>query len=232
MKNYEILLFDADNTLLDFTKAEELAFRETCHASDMEYSDELYKLYSEINDSLWKKIEKKEITLDFLKLERFRLFMLAVGFEENDNMIAEAERMRDTYIKSLGGQACLVDGAEDICKKLSKRYRMYIITNGISDIQRSRIEKSGLDKYFVDKFVSEEIGAAKPSPAYFEYVLSHVGESDKSKYLVIGDSLTSDCDGAIAYGIDICRFNPNNLPDNGRKLTYNITKLSELESIL
>ncbi len=232
MKKYEILLFDADNTLLDFTKAEELAFRETCLASDMEYSDELYRQYSEINDSLWKRIEKKEITLDFLKLERFRLLLLAVGYPECDKTIAEAEKMRDTYIASLGEQACLVDGAEEICKKLSGHYRMYIGTNGISRIQRSRFEKSGLSGYFDDIFVSEEIGAAKPSAAYFDYVFSRIEESDKSKYLVIGDSLTSDCDGAIAYGLDICRFNPNNLPDNGRKLTYNITKLSELERIL
>lgn len=109
---------------------------------------------------------------------------------------------------------------------------MYLVTNGISEIQRSRFNKSAIKEFFLDIFVSEDIGHAKPSHAYFDYVLEKIGDHDKSKYLVIGDSLTSDCDGAISYGLDICRFNPDNLPDNGRKLTYNIKKLSELAEIL
>ncbi|MBE6540845.1 MAG: noncanonical pyrimidine nucleotidase, YjjG family [Ruminococcaceae bacterium] len=232
MKKYEYLLFDADNTLLDFSKAEYLAFRETCSASGIEFSEELYSTYSEINDSLWKKIEKKEITLDFLKLERFRLLLRSIGNEECEETLKKAGEMRDLYIESLAEQSCLIDGAEECVAALSKKYKMYIVTNGIAKIQRKRFFASSIKQYFSEIFISEEIGAAKPSPLFFDQVLERIGESDRSKYLVIGDSLTSDCDGAIGYGIDICRYNPNNLPDNGRKLTYNIEKLSELNEIL
>lgn len=232
MKKYEYLLFDADNTLFDFNKAEYLSFKETCRISGTDFTEEIYGKYSEINDGLWKRIEKKEITLDFLKLERFRLLLVFLGFEDNEETLAKAAEMRDVYVENLAEQSCLVDGAEEICKILSAKYKMYLVTNGISKIQRSRFAKSAISEYFLSIFVSEEIGAAKPSPVYFDHVLDKIGERDRSKYLVIGDSLTSDCDGAIAYGLDICRFNPNNLPDNGRKLTYNIKKLSELAEIL
>lgn len=232
MKRYEYLLFDADNTLFDFTKAERISFRLVCDKCGVEYSDELQILYSNINDELWKKLETGSITLEFLKLERFRRLLTEYNCGENDDTASRAVKMRDTYIDTLAEQTCLVDGAEEICKVLCEKYKMYIVTNGISKIQRSRFSKSLLKPYFLDIFVSEEIGFAKPSGEYFDYVTEKIGENDKSKYLVIGDSLTSDCDGAISYGFDICRFNPKKLPNKGRALTYNISRLSELSEIL
>lgn len=81
-------------------------------------------------------------------------------------------------------------------------------------------------------FISEEIGAAKPSCDYFSYVLDKIGDKNKADYLVIGDSLTSDCDGAINFGLDICFYNPHGKPTDGRNVTYNISKLSSLADIL
>ncbi len=232
MAKYKYLLFDADNTLFDFTTAELLSFRDTCRSCDIEYSDEIYKRYSEINDSFWKLLEKGGITLDTLKIERFRKLLLSFGHADNDETFVKASKMRDTYMANLGNQSCLIDGAENICKKLSQDYALYIITNGVSKIQHSRFNKSALYSYFRDIFISEEIGFAKPAPEYFDYVIDLIGDSHKSAYLVIGDSLTSDCAGAITYGIDVCYFNPHDKPDGGLTLTYTIKKLSELEEIL
>ncbi len=232
MKKYEYLLFDADNTLLDFTEAERRAFRFTAEECGLNYSDELHMTYSAINDSLWKKLEVGGITLDKLKLERFRLLLCGYYGGETEATLAYAERMRDTYMRSLALQAPLISGAEEICAALSEKYDMYIITNGIAEIQHSRLGLSPLLKYFKSVFISEEIGYAKPAPEYFDFVLGAIGDSDRTKYLVIGDSLSSDCDGAIASGLDICRFNPRNLPNNGRELTYTVSKLSELMEIL
>jgi len=228
MKQYQYLLFDADNTLLDFSKAEALAFEETCSTAGIPFTESLYCTYSEINDSLWKQLERHEINLEFLKLERFRLLLVHLGREDLDS----AAFLRDTYIESLGKQSCIIPGADDVCSALSKQYRMFIVTNGISKIQRSRFAGSPLPPYFENVFVSEEMGVQKPDPTYFDRVIAEIGESDRSKYLMIGDSLTSDCDGAIAAGIDICRYNPKGLPDNGRKLTYNVKTLEELLPIL
>ncbi len=232
MKKYEYLLFDADNTLLDFTMAENLAFRATCEKCGMICTDELYRAYSKINESLWKKLEVGGITLDALKLERFRQLLAVYDGEERADTLARAVEMRDNYINLLALQGCLVPGAEEICAALSEKYEMYIITNGIAEIQHSRLSRTPLLRYFKRVFISEEIGHAKPAPEYFDFVLDEIGDHDKSKYLVIGDSLSSDCDGAIGYGLDICRFNPNKSPDNGRELTYTVSELSELMEIL
>ncbi|MBQ4354195.1 MAG: YjjG family noncanonical pyrimidine nucleotidase [Clostridia bacterium] len=232
MRKYEYLLFDADNTLFDFTKAEYLAFRKTAESGGLPFSEQLYSQYSAINDALWKKLEKKEITLESLKLERFRQLLLTLDEPDNAEMTEKACFLRDTYIQSLGEQTCLIEGAEEISKELSERYTMYLVTNGIGRIQRARFGASALKPYFKDIFISEEIGAAKPSPAYFDAVFQAIGNPPKEKCLMIGDSLTSDCDGAIQYGIDICRYNPNGEDDKGRKLTYTVKKLSELTAIL
>lgn len=233
MNKYKYILFDADNTLFDFSLAEHNSFQEACSAADTEFTEQLYRAYSEINDSLWKRLEKKEVTVDFIKTERFRrLLTERLGCPDDAETLKKAEFWRENYMSSLGRQSCLTDGAEEICAELCGRYQLYIVTNGISRIQRSRFEPSKIKKYIAELFISEEIGAAKPSREYFDFVIGKIGDADRTKYLVVGDSLTSDCDGAIASGIDICFYNPKNLPSSGRQLTYNITKLSELRDIL
>ncbi|MGN1409333.1 MAG: YjjG family noncanonical pyrimidine nucleotidase [Eubacteriales bacterium] len=233
MSKYKYILFDADNTLFDFSLAEHNSFQAACSATDTEFTEQLYRAYSAINDSLWKRLEKKEVTVDFIKTERFRRLLTEyLGYPDSAETLAKAEFWRENYMSNLGRQSCLIDGAEEICAVLSGEYRLYIVTNGISRIQRSRFTPSKVYKYITELFISEEIGAAKPAREYFDFVIDRIGDADRTKYLVVGDSLTSDCDGAIASGLDICFYNPKNLPSNGRQLTYNITKLSELNDIL
>lgn len=232
MKRYRYLLFDADNTLFDFTKAEYLSFTGVCSACNIAYSDALYKQYSDINDRLWKLHEQGRITLDSLKLERFRKLLLANGFHDDNRTEERAAEMRDSYMSYLSRQTCLIDGAEDVCRRLSEKYEMYIVTNGISMIQRSRFEGSVLTPFFKGMFVSEEIGASKPSSEYYDHVLRTIGCDDKRSYLAIGDSLTSDCAGAVNYGLDICFFDRHDRPTGDLDITYTIRYLSELEAIL
>ena len=232
MSRYRILLFDADNTLFDFTRAEEIAFRETAARGGLVYTDALYRRYSAINDGLWKKLEQREIDLESLKLERFRFLLEECGAAAGDDLFSYAAFLRDAYIESLGEQCVLIDGAQELCRDLAGKYRMFLITNGISRIQRKRFAKSAIAPYFEGMFVSEELGAGKPSPAYFDAVFAALGQPEKSSVLVIGDSLTSDCDGAIAYGLDICRFDPKGEGNGGRALTYTVGKLSEIRDLL
>jgi len=56
---------------------------------------------------------------------------------------------------------------------------------------------------------------------------------DKKDVMIIGDSLTSDMAGGINYGIDTCWFNPcNNLNESKIKVSYEISELQELLSIV
>lgn len=232
MKKYDYLLFDADNTLFDFTQAEYNALKKTAEYGSLDFSAELYSCYTTINDLQWKRFERKEITLDFLKTERFRLLLLEYGYPDNRETADYASELHDKYMTDLMTQACLIDGAEELCHRLHGEYKLYLITNGISVIQRSRLSKSAISDCFDGLFISEEMGVSKPSGEYFDAVLEEIGDHDKTKYLVIGDSLTSDCDGAISYGLDICRYNPDSKPDDGRKLTYNIKRLTDLYEII
>ncbi len=229
MNNYRYLLFDADNTLFDFDLAEHEAFRETAEAASLPYSEELYRTYSEINKAQWRRLEKKEITLSELKTERFRLLLEHLGMDSGED---EANRLCGLFLDHMAVQGCLIDGAEALCERLSKDYTLCLATNGIQKIQRSRFEHSPLKPYFSRIYISEEIGAAKPEPAYFEYIMKDLGDPPKEEVLMIGDSLSSDCDGAIGYGIDICRYNPKDRPDEGRVLTYTIRELTQLIEIL
>lgn len=232
MKKYDYLLFDADNTLFDFSRAEQIAFEATADYGGLEYSEELFRRYSAINDSLWKKLERREITLDELKTERFRLLLISLGRADDGQTLSAAAELRDKYMDMLSRQTCLIDGADEVCHALKGRYKMYIVTNGIGFIQKRRLRESAIFDCFDGQIISEEIGTAKPSGAFFDKVTELVGDRDKSKYLVIGDSLTSDCDGAIRYGLDICRFNPDGKPSDGRDLTYDIKRLTDLFGIL
>ena len=229
MSKYKYLLFDADNTLFDFSQAEYNSFKNTCAAFGVSFSEELYKAYSAIHDGLWKQLERGEIKLEFLKLERFRRLLTEhLGYASSKETLDKADKWRAEYMENLSHQSCLIDGAEEICALLSKKYTMYITTNGVAQIQKSRFVLSPIYKFFSGMFISEEIGAAKPSCEYFRSVLDKIGDKNKADYLVIGDSLTSDCDGAINFGLDICFYNPHGKPTDGRNVTYNISKLSSL----
>jgi YjjG family noncanonical pyrimidine nucleotidase len=226
MKQYSYLLFDADETLFDFKKAEYEAFHLTCDKVEVPFSDELYAVYSKINDDLWKLLEKGGTTLAELKLERFRQFLVYLGLPEGE-VTEKAPLMRDNYVEFLADQSFLMEGAVEVCRALSEKYTLYIITNGISRIQRKRFNASPLMEYITDLFISEEIGVAKPSSEYFDYVTAKIGESDRSKYLVIGDSLTSDMKGAVNYGVDSCFVNPKGV-STSLPVTYTVKKLTEL----
>ncbi len=230
MKAYKYLLFDADDTLLDFKKAEHEAFRLLCSEVGIDFSEEVYAVYSEINDRLWKRLEKKEITLEELKPERFRQLLRYLRTPD-EALEGIAMRMRDGYMAALGKQSFLLRDAEEVCRRLSEKYPIYLITNGVTKIQRARMEHSAIKPYVQQMFVSEEIGVSKPAAAYFDYVLNVIGDPERGNYLVIGDSLTSDMAGAVGYGLDCCFFNPagrtTDLP-----VTYTIEKLTELYEIL
>jgi len=227
---YKYLLFDADNTLFDFRQAEQAAFRETCDAVGIQWSSEGYSAYSNINERLWKELEFGRITVSQLKLQRYEEFLSWCGCQENLKILAE--KMRDVYGESLGKQTFLMPQAVDVCQKLSEKYPLYIITNGIAAVQKKRMAASVLQPYFKKLYISEEIGVAKPAAAFFDYVLSDIGDPVKAHYLVIGDSLTSDIDGAIGAGIDACWLSAAGADTKGRSITYTIPELSSLLSIV
>ena len=221
---YKYLLFDADNTLLDFDLAEELALKETLSEGPLGFTEEIHKRYHIINDLEWKKLERGETTREKLRIDRFAKLYNEFGLDGEKYGPISA----DLYTDRLSCQGHLIDGAEKILSELSAKYECYIVTNGITEVQKSRMARTPLGQYIKHSFISQEMGCAKPSPIFFEKVIDHIGDRDLSKYLVIGDSLTSDIAGANALGIDSVWLSTgeSDMP------TYRIERLSDLHNIL
>lgn len=200
---YDTILFDADGTLFDFFRCEDSAIRATFADFEIEPSDALVLSYSQINDSLWKMLERGEIEKSVLLYIRFELFCEKHGFSR------DAKAMAKKYMNELSEQAYFLDGAKELCASLFGKVRMYIVTNGVDFIQRKRYKKSGLGEYFDDLFISGEIGYEKPSVKYFDAVSEKIPDFSKKNTLIVGDSLTSDIRGGINYSLDTCWYNPS-----------------------
>lgn len=224
---YKYLLFDADDTLLDFKRSERQALTETLTKFGIAPTDDLISGYSRINDSLWKLLECGGIEKTALRVRRFELFA------DEYSLARDPRQMADEYANRLSEQSCVIEGAEDICRELSAHFRMFVITNGIKNIQTKRMSASPLCKYIERSFISEDVGYEKPSAAFFDYVEQAIPGFDRSAALVIGDSLTSDIAGGIGAGIDTCWYDPAYKPiPNNISPTYVIHELSELYDIL
>ena len=227
MSKYTTVLFDADATLFDFKKSEHSAVIDCLKLAGLPATEEVIGKYSEINDGYWKKLERGEVTRSQLFVARWRDLIDFYGFDFDAQIIA------DLYPKKLAEKCFLIEGAEDICKALYGKVKLYIVTNGFAKVQHGRFDKSSIRKYFDDMFISEELGAEKPSSDYFDAVFEKIPNSNREQTIIIGDSLTSDIQGGINAGIDTCWFNPfgKSAPTN-LNITYTITELPEIKDII
>ena len=227
LMKYEILLFDVDNTLLDFDANEAESFKNMIRDKGHEYSEEMYEKYKEMNHGMWKALERGEITVNELINTRFAKLMSMYG-ENVDG--ADYEKTYRSYLNK--GLQEMPD-VHEVLSELKKDYKLYVITNGLVETQKYRMKGSGLDKYFERSFISEKVGANKPSSIFFDHVKNNIEGFDASKALVIGDSLTSDIKGGNLAGIDTCWIcREGTVNDTEIKPTYVINSLRELNDIL
>ncbi len=201
---YTTLLMDADETLLDFRKSEGFALEATLREHGIAMTPAVHDRYHEINRVLWQQLERGEIERARLKEQRFEELFVWLGAEGID-----AAAFNASYMQTLGTKGFLLEGALDLLKDLSEKYAVYIITNGSASVQHVRLADSGILPYVRGVFISEEVGADKPSVGFFDPVWHAIGAPDKRELLIIGDSLTSDIRGGINAGIDTCWYNPD-----------------------
>ncbi len=225
---YTDILFDLDGTILDFEAAQSKAFAACLKQNNIEQTDDMLDRYSSINEKLWLELEKGNITKDEVLVKRFEQLFELYGID------VSAEKVRDDYEEALSFDTTEIDNARFILDFLKLRgVNMHIITNGVSKIAKSRIEKSGLSGHFNFIAVSEEAGCAKPCTDFFDYVFKGAGISDKSKVLVVGDSISADIKGAENYELDSVYFNRYDLeiPEDATP-TYTINNLYDILKIV
>ncbi len=220
------LLFDLDDTLFDFHASEKESLKDTLLHFGIEPTEEVTSLYSEVNSGQWKLLELGKTTKLKLKIDRYRIFFEKIGVK------IEASLAADFYENRLSKSAILVDGAKELLDTLRGKYRLYLITNGFSVIQRGRIAASGIGGYFDGIFVSEEMGADKPTQAYFDKCFSKIEGFDKAESLIIGDSLTSDIKGGVTAGVKTVWYNPKSATASDIAPDYEIHTLAELTALL
>lgn len=219
-KRYDILLWDVDGTLLNFLESERCALQNAFGAYGIKIDDEINDRYSAINISFWKRLEKREI--DKTEVLRGRFVQLfeelmpqgSLGHKKLDAKLLsqiDIDEFRAKYQHELGSVYFYQEDSLTLCKKLKEEgFLQFIITNGVEWTQRNKLQLAGFDKVMEDIYISEVIGYNKPDERFFEGCFKEMQKRgiaiDKSRMLVIGDSLSSDMQGAINAGIDRCHY--------------------------
>lgn len=200
------ILWDIDGTLLNFDLAETAAINKCFEIFSLtKPTEEMLKVYKDINNIYWQRLERNEITRDEVLLGRFRDF-----FNKYDIDTKIVEDFNYNYQIQLGKTYVFNPFGKEIVRKLSTKYDQYAVTNGSLTAQKGKLEGSDLNKILLASFISEKIGFEKPDKRFFDYVFDKIGSHDLEDYVIIGDSLTSDMLGGVNAKIKTIWFNPEN----------------------
>ena len=228
-KRYDVVLLDADETVYDFKRAEKTAVGRALRSFGVEPSDAVIAAYSEGNLRCWKALERGDITREELKPLRFRMLFEQIGAEP-----ADYAAVNSRYEHELSFCGFMLPGALEFVKKLHEEYdvRIYMATNGLTIPQQGRFARSGIAPYVDGIYISEQVGANKPDPAYFDYIFRDLGVTDRSRTIILGDSLTSDMQGGRNAGIVTCCYLAGREPVHSPLCDYEIATYDEFFELL
>jgi len=224
MAKYYCILFDADNTLLNFDAAESKALAETLVNYGIEPDAETVQTYRTINEELWRQLEKGQIRREKLLNERFSRFLKAI------DAAGDGAEMNRYYLEQLSTHPDLMNAEVlDVLRELSEVATLAVVSNGVHKVQTRRLAESGVSNFMEDVFISEKLGCEKPGARILDAALRALGVENREHVLMVGDSLTSDIQGGANAGLDTCWFNPNHTENPGKVIpTYEIASLEEL----
>ena len=229
----KVLFLDIDNTLLDFDAAAAWAMKQCFQKARLEYRAEMFSVFTEENNKIWQRIERKELTMDDLFYVRWQAILQHLG------LTADGVKMEKEFRRLLNLSAVPVAGAEEILQYLYKKnYCLCAASNGPYDQQINRLKKADMLKYFAHCFVSEKLGADKPGKQFFDGCMRELPGITPEECMIIGDSLTADITGGRAYGMSTCWYVPSVekyrevKTKSGKPADYVVHELAELEKIL
>lgn len=221
------VLFDLDDTLFDFHKAEKIALTKTLVHFGIDPTEETLALYSTINAAHWKRLELGEISREEVKVGRYRELFKTIGVE------CDPVKATAYYESMLAIGHYFMPGAPELLEELYGKYRLYIVSNGTAKVQEGRIGSSGIAKYMDGIFISQILDANKPDKQFFDICFAEIPDFLLSETVIIGDSLSSDIKGGINAGITTVWFNPKGIEnDSDIKPDYTINELSEVPGLL
>lgn len=222
---YQFYLLDIDNTLLNFDAAEIRSFHKLLESYEISYEEELFRYYKKVNKNFWSLLEQGKVDKDTVLIGRFKELF---AYLDLDHDPAEAEKRFQNNLSDAGE---MMPHAEDTLLNLkAEGKKLYSASNGVYMTQIKRLEAAGLFPYFEGMFVSEKVGYEKPDKNFFDHCFENIKDFDKSKAIMVGDSLTSDIQGACNSGIDSCLYNPKG-SSTSSKATHTICDLKDLLSL-
>lgn len=223
----EFLLLDLDDTILDFHKAEGIAIRKTIASFGVDPTDAVCARYSVINKAHWEMLERRELTREQVVVQRFAKLFEELGVP------VDAAACASRYEENLSIGHYFLPGAEETLEVLSKKHRLFLASNGTARVQAGRLKSANIGHYFEKIFVSQDIGANKPSVEYFSRCFAQIPGFDRARAMIVGDSLTSDILGGINAGIRTCWVNPDQKPGRPDIVpNYQIRGISQLPALL
>lgn len=223
----EFLFLDLDDTILDFQKAEKIALAKTLQSFGLEPEPAVLARYSQINKAHWERLERKELTREQVLVGRFEALFQEYG------LLVEPVQCARTYEGNLGVGHYFLPGAREAVESLSRKYKLYLASNGTARVQAGRLKSADIAHFFQEIFVSEKIGVNKPDREYFVRCFARIPGFDRTKAMIVGDSLSSDILGGKQAGILTCWVNANGkTAPADLKPDYEIPSLSALEALL
>lgn len=239
MKQYKAIFIDWDDTIGDFHGAAKMALQEMYAKYHLELyfesQEEFVSLYKTHNLELWALYGEDKVNKEYLSFDRFFFPLMHGSKRGNTNcslsaMCTLAETLSNDFLTLTTNYFSLLPGAEDLVRYLAKKYPLTIISNGFIEVQYEKIERSGLKDLFAHVVLSEEVGCQKPNPHIFEMALKKNGV-EAEDVLMIGDSWSSDIQGAKNAGIDQMWVTEKELSEN-EKATYVVRSLSDVKNVL
>lgn len=209
MPRFDILLWDVDGTLLDFIAAEKAAVQTLFREFGLgECTDEMVERYSRINKEYWERLERGELSKPEILVRRFADFFASEGLDAS-----KAPEFNEQYQVRLGDTVVFCDDSYELLSSLRGRVKQYAVSNGTVVAQTRKLRRSGFDRLLDGVFLSEELGYEKPATEFFDRVFAAIGDPDRERVLIVGDSLTSDITGGNRAGIRTCWYNPKGEPN-------------------
>jgi HAD superfamily hydrolase (TIGR01549 family) len=223
---YEAILFDLDDTLLDFCTCEKKALRKAFTLAEIEVADgiwsAIWNTYKSVSDRYW---QQRSSGLSRQQIIEASLKDTFIALEDNSSDSSELARI---YWNTFCQTAYLNPDVKETIELLSDDYKLGIMTNGYTDSQESRLQASGLANYFQSVVISESVGYRKPAPEIFNIALNDL-QVKPGVTLFVGDSVTHDRQGAINAGLDFCYYDRRSIQTNCK---YKITHISQLIQIV
>jgi 2-haloacid dehalogenase len=201
---YEVLLFDLDDTVVEFTRVRRESFIKAAEFFKLPVSGAaLYQKFCAESDRLWEGHRASRVSLEEVRVKRFENVL--------EGLPVNAHAFTEKFYEILSRAEDVMPGAVEATRALAERYKLIGISNGRREVQEERLRRIGLADCFAFVLGPEDCGFAKPHPGLFALALTRAGNVAPAKAMVVGDGLETDIQGAADYGLASCWLNPDGI---------------------